>query len=84
MDNNAIKLLVDAGAVKSVSIVADGSAIHALITTNAGTPQPATTQQGKIKTWSTIDAAAKYIRSLGVGKIRLDVAKWSPGQRGML
>ena len=84
MDNNAIKLLVDAGAIKSVSIVADGASIHALITTIAGTPQPATTQQGKIKMWSSIDSAAKYIRSLGIGKVRLDLAKWNVKQKGVL
>ena len=84
MDSKSIKLLVDAGAIKSVSIVADGATVHAQITTGSGELQPATTLKGAIKTWSTIDSAAKWVRSLGIGRMKLNVAKWSPDQKGML
>jgi hypothetical protein len=84
MDTNTFKALIEAGAVKSVSIVADGSKVHALVTTGSGNSQPATTLKGKIKTWSTIDSAAKWVRSMGIGTMKLNVAKWSPEQRGML
>ena len=84
MDSKSIKLLVDAGAIKSVSIIANGSTVHAQITTGSGDIQPATTLKGSIKTWSTIDSAAKWVRSVGIGSMKLNVAKWSPNQKAML
>ena len=84
MDSKTLKMLIEAGAVKSVSIVADGTTVHASITMGNGNSQPATTLKGDIKTWSTIDSAAKWIRGLGIGSMKLNVAKWTPGQRGML
>ena len=41
----------------------------------------AMTTKGTVKTWSTLDAAARWIRSLGIGKAQLDVSGWQPGQR---
>jgi len=84
MDSKTLKALIEAGAVQSVSIVADGATVHATITTGSGNTQPATTLKGDIKTWSTIDAAAKWVRGLGIGTMKLNVAKWQPNQRGML
>ena len=84
MDSKTLKVLIEAGAVKAVSIIADGATIHASITTSSGSSQPATTLKGDIKTWSTIDSAAKWVRKLGIGSMKLNVAKWSPNQRGML
>jgi hypothetical protein len=43
MDSNTFKALIEAVAVKSVSIVADGSKVHALVTTGSGNAQPALT-----------------------------------------
>ena len=84
MDSKTLKMLIEAGAVKSVSIVADGATVHASFTTGNGNSQPATTLKGAIKTWSTIDSAAKWVRNLGIGSMKLNVAKWTPNQRGML
>ena len=41
----------------------------------------ASTHKGKIKTWVTLDAAAKWVRSLGVGSAHISLAHWQPGQR---
>jgi hypothetical protein len=84
MDSKTLKALIEVGAVKSVCIVADGATVHATITTGSGNSQPATTLKGDIKTWSTIDSAAKWVRRLGIGSMKLNVAKWAPSQRGML
>lgn len=84
MDSKSIKLLIDAGAIKSVSIIADGASVHAQITTSSGNIQPATTLKGDVKTWSSLDSAAKWIRGHGIGSMKLNVAKWSPNQKRML
>jgi hypothetical protein len=84
MNNKMLKGLVEAGAVKAVSIIANGAIIHAEILTLNGDKKVITTQAGAIKTWSTIDSAAKWLKKLGLGSMKLDVGKWSPNQRGLV
>ena len=80
MDEKTIRVLVDAGAVKQIRIIADGGLFHVDIVTNKDVIT-ALTSKGSIKTWSALDSAAKWVRSLGVGKAQVDIAHWRPGQR---
>ncbi|MCP4333647.1 MAG: hypothetical protein GY785_13405 [Gammaproteobacteria bacterium] len=82
MNEKTIRALVEAGAVKNVLLIADGSAVHVDIVTQAG-PTTATTNKGGIKTWVTIDASAKWIKGLGIGRAQLELDRWLPGQKGM-
>ena len=41
----------------------------------------AETRKGKVKTWVTLDAAARWVRSLGVGGARVNLTHWQPAQR---
>jgi len=82
MNEKTIRALVDAGAVKNVLLIADGAAIYVNIFTQNGAVT-ATTSKGQIKSWMTLDAAAKWIKSLGIGKAQIELSKWLPGQRGM-
>lgn len=83
MNNKMLKGLVEAGAVKAVTIIANGATIHAEILTLSGDKKVITTQAGTIKTWSTIDSAAKWLKKLGLGTMKLEVGKWMPNQRGL-
>ena len=82
MNEKTIRALVEAGAVRNVLMIADGALVHVDIVTQNG-PITATTNKGSIKTWATIDASAKWLKSLGVGKAQLEISRWLPGQRGM-
>ena len=82
MNEKILRALVEAGAVKKIKITAEGSTIYAEAYTGSE-PTTAKTIKGKLKTWSTIDSAAKWVRSLGIGQIQLDVAKWQPQQRNL-
>ena len=82
VNEKTIRALVEAGAVKNVLLIADGAAIHVDIVTQAG-PTTATTNKGGIKTWATLDSAAKWIKRLGIGKAQLEISRWLPGQKGM-
>ena len=82
MNEKTIRALVEAGAVKNVLLIADGATIHCDIVTQAGATT-ATTNKGGIKTWVTIDAAAKWIKQLGIGHAKLEIGRWLPGQRGI-
>jgi len=80
MNEKILRALVEAGAIKKIKITAEGSTIYV----EAYTGSEATTAKtikGKLKTWSTIDSAAKWVRSLGVGQMQLDVARWQPEQK---
>ncbi len=83
MNEKILRALVEAGAVKKVKITAEGSTIYV----EAYTGSEATTAKtikGKLKTWSTIDSAAKWVRSLGIGQMQLDMAKWQPEQKRLM
>jgi hypothetical protein len=65
-----LKALVAAGAVRNVSIIASGSRFHVEAKT--------------VKTWVSLDAAARWVRRLGVGAAQVNLAHWQPAQRELL
>lgn len=80
MDEKTLKALIAAGAVKKIGIIASGAKFHI----EASTPNGAITAEtgnGKVKTWVTLDAAAKWVRRLGVGGARVNLTHWQPEQR---
>jgi hypothetical protein len=80
VERRTIKALIDAGAVKQFELIANGGDFYMAIKTAAG-KEIITGASGGIKTWRTIDSAAKWVHVLGVGKIHLKIDKWQPGQR---
>jgi len=82
MDQKTIKALVEAGAVKRTRIIANGGLFYVEFDT-AGGQNTAQTGKGKPKTWASIDAAARWVRSLGMGSAQLHLERWQPGQRQM-
>jgi hypothetical protein len=79
MDMKTLRVLLEAGAVKKVFVVASGAAIHAEIQT-ATFKEAVQNSKGLIKTWRTTDAAIKWLRSLGIGKAEVDFSSWQPAQ----
>ena len=80
MNEKILRALVEAGAVKKIKITAEGSTIYVEAYTGSEVTT-AKTIKGKLKSWSTIDSAAKLVRSLGIGQMQLDMAKWQPEQK---
>ena len=83
MDEKTLRALVEAGSVKQLRVVGDGALFHVDVITAKKGSITATTAKGRVKTWSTLDATAKWIRSLGIGKAQLDVARWDTRQKGL-
>jgi hypothetical protein len=80
MDEKMMKAMVAVGAIKKISIVGNGARFHV----EANTPNgaiTAETRKGKVRTWVTLDAAAKWVRSLGIGTANVNLAHWQPAQR---
>ena len=80
MDEKMLRTMVAAGAIKRINIFANGARFHIEAKTPNG-PVTAETHKGKVKTWVTLDAAAKWVRSLGVGSAHVSLAHWQPGQK---
>ena len=72
--------MVAAGAIKNINIIASGSRFHVEAKTPNG-PITAETRKGKVRTWATLDAAARWVRALGVGAAQVNLTHWQPGQR---
>ena len=81
-NEKTLKALIEAGAVKRIHIITRGALIHVEVDTINGSLTAATIK-GALKTWSSIDSAAKWTRSLGIGKLQLDVEKWQPQQKAL-
>ncbi|MGV6827396.1 MAG: hypothetical protein ACWA5Q_10510 [bacterium] len=77
MDEKTLRALVEAGAIKQVSIIADGAIFHVEAKSASGLII-AKTHKGKIKTWSSIDSAPKWLRKLGIGSAALRFELWHP------
>jgi len=82
MNEKTLRALIDAGAIKNVHIIANGALFHVDIDT-LNDSVTALTLKGKIKTWSTVDTAAKWVHSLGFGRAQLDLEKWQPRQKAL-
>ena len=80
MDERTLRTMVAAGAIKRIDIIASGGHFHVEALTPNGAVT-AETHKGKVKTWVTLDAAAKWVRGLGVGGARINLTHWQPGQR---
>lgn len=83
MDERMLRALVAAGAVKKISIVANGARFHVEARTLNGAVT-AETLKGKVKTWVSLDAAARWVRGLGVGAAQLQLTHWQPAQRELI
>ena len=80
MDERVLKAMVAAGAIKTINIIASGARFHVEAKTPNG-PVTAETRQGKVRTWVTLDAAARWVRGLGLGAANINLTHWQPGQR---
>jgi hypothetical protein len=80
MDEKMMKAMVAAGAIKKIHIIGNGARFHIEANTLNGSIT-AETHKGKVKTWVTLDAAAKWVRGLGIGTAHINLARWQPGQR---
>ena len=82
MNEKTLRAMIEAGAIRKVRIIADGSLFHVEVDTSV-TTVTATTLAGSIKTWSTLDTCAKWVRGLGLGVAQINLARWTPDQRGL-
>lgn len=82
MNEKTLRALVEAGAIKRIRIIADGARFYLEADMPTATIV-AVTSKGAPKTWSSLDASAKWVRAIGIGIVQLDVSRWTPTQRAL-
>ena len=82
MNEKTLLALIQAGAVKRVRVIADGARFHVEADTPTAT-HIAQTGKGQPRTWGSLDATAKWLRTLGIGTAQVDVSRWHPEQRAL-
>jgi len=83
MNEKMLRTMVDAAAVKRARIIANGARFHVEVDA-PGRSFTVETGKGALRTWTSIDSAAKWLRNLGIGQVVLELAHWQPGQRSLL
>ena len=83
MDEKTLRTMIESGGVRRMQIIGDGALFHVDVVTAKKGSITATTAKGTVKTWSTLGAAAKWMRSLGIGKAELDITRWDTRQQGL-
>ncbi len=82
MNEKTLRALIEAGAVRRFHLIADGARIYVEADTLKGRVT-AMTLKGDVKSWQTMDAAAKWLRGLGIGEARIEMAHWQPRQKAL-
>jgi len=80
MNEKTLRALVENGAIKKVRIIGSGSRFHIELQSSEN-PIIAETNNGKVKTWASLDGAAKWVKGLGIGTAELQVGQWQPRQK---
>ncbi len=80
VNEKTLRALIEAGAVKRSRIVANGPSFHIEFDTPNG-PVTASTYRKQVKEWASLDAAARWIKRLGLGSAEVELVHWTPRQK---
>ena len=80
MDEKTLRALIEAGAVKRCRIIANGASFHIEFETPNGSVTACTLRQS-VKQWVSLDAAARWLKGLGIGDSHVDISRWAPRQK---
>jgi hypothetical protein len=82
MNEQTTKAMIEAGAIKKVMVIAQGSQFHLEFKTPNGN-QVLTTLKGSLKTWKSVDSILKWLKGVGIGFATIEFSKWQFGQRNL-
>lgn len=80
MDEKTLRALIEAGAIGRCRLIGNGSSFHIEFVTPNGSVTACTLKR-KVKQWTSLDAAARWLRRLGIGELHVDIARWTPRQK---
>lgn len=80
---SALKLLIEAGAVDSVIVIANADQWTLRITFGDAEKTILAKNSGKARIWRKLDTLAKYLSGLGINRFETDLANYDPSQKSL-
>jgi len=83
INHSALKLLIEAGAVDSVIVIANADQWTLRITFGDAEKTILAKNSGKARIWRKLDTLAKYLSGLGINRFETDLANYDPSQKSL-
>ncbi len=83
INHNALKLLIEAGAVDSATVIANADQWTLNITFGDTEKTILAKNSGKARIWRKLDTLAKYLSGLGINRFETDLANYDPSQKSL-
>ncbi len=80
MNETTLRALIEAGAINRCRIIANGASFYIEFETPTGTVT-AHTMRKRLKQWVSLDAAARWLKGLGIGNTEVKLSTWTPRQK---
>jgi len=81
INHNALKLLIEAGAVESATAIANADHWALNITFGDTEKTILAKNSGKARIWRKLDTLAKYLSGLGINSFQTDLTHYDPSQK---
>ncbi len=81
INHNALKLLIEAGAVDTATVIANADQWTLKITFGDAEKTILAKNSGKARIWRKLDTLAKYLSGLGINRFETDLANYDPSQK---
>jgi len=82
VDHNTLKQLVEAGAVRSATVVGQGAS-WSLIAQVGSNEKTLLSKSKKVREFKKFETIVKYLRGLGIVRFNTDIEKFDPAQKAM-
>ncbi len=83
INHNALKLLIEADAVDSATVLANADQWTLNITFGGTEKTILAKNSGKARIWRKLDTLAKYLSGLGINRFEIDLANYDPSQKSL-
>ena len=80
-NHNALKLLIEADAVDSATVIANADQWTLKIMFGDAEKTILAKNSGKARIWRKLDTLAKYLSGLGINRFETDLANYDPSQK---
>ena len=81
INHNALKLLIEADAVDSATVIANADQWTLKITFDDAEKTILAKNSGKARIWRKLDTLAKYLSGLGINRFETDLVNYDPSQK---
>ncbi len=81
INHSALKLLIEAGAIDSSTVIAKGDQWRLIVAFGDSKKTVLAKNSGKARIWRKLDTLAKYLSDLGIKKFETDMKAYDPSKK---